>query len=96
MATKLDRVKTELQRFAQGGAFMPLWRAVMDASGEVDHAADLSDADKEWFDQVYDLVYMGGEGAVNADERSVGMLGSDELRRAFQEKGLNGIRARPA
>ncbi|HEX9606334.1 MAG TPA: hypothetical protein VF962_03815 [Gemmatimonadaceae bacterium] len=96
MTTTLDRVKTELQTFVHGGAFVPLWRAVMDATEEVDHASDLSDADREWFDQVYDLVYMGGEGAVTADERSVGILGSDELRRALLEKGLNSISARPA
>jgi hypothetical protein len=96
MTPTLDRVKTELQTFAQGGAFMPLWPAVMDATEQVDHAADLSDADREWFDQVYDLVYIGGEGEVNTEERSVGILGSDELRRALQEKGLSGISARPA
>jgi hypothetical protein len=96
MTTTLDRVKTELQTFVHGGAFMPLWRAVMDATEEVDHASDLSDADRDWFDQVYDLIYMGGEGAVTADERSLGIQGSDELRRALLEKGLSGISARPA
>ncbi len=96
MAVTLDRVKGELQAFVKGGPFMPLWRAVMDMTDKVDQATDLTDNDRQWFDEVYDLVYMGGDGSVGAEDRSLGLMESEELRRVLQERSLTSIKARPA
>ena len=75
---------------------MPLWRAVMDATEHVDSDSELSDADLEWFDQMYELVYMASEGRVSREEKAFGLLGSEELRRMLREKGLDKIGAQPA
>jgi hypothetical protein len=96
MALTLDRVKAELQAFVKGGAFMPLWRAVMDVTDEVDRATDLSDHDRQWFDEIYDLVYMGSEGSVDAEDRSLGLMEAEDLRRVLQERSLTKINAPPA
>jgi hypothetical protein len=96
MALTLDRVKGDLQAFVKGGPFMPLWRAVMDTTDEVDQATDLSDNNRQWFAEVYDLVYMSSDGSVGAEDRSLGIMESDDLRRVLQKRSLTSINARPA
>lgn len=59
---------------------MPLWTAVMDATHVVDQDLGLSDADREWFDELYDAVYTAADDPVDAQSRKDGIVGASELR----------------
>jgi hypothetical protein len=65
-----------------------MWCAVMDATEVIDLAPDISDLERDWFDRLYELVYMGSEDPVDAESRSVGVLGTAELRRRIREFAL--------
>ena len=76
----LAPLQLRLTEFLAGGPFQPLWIAVMEATSLVDTAPDLTETDRQWFDDLYDIVYMGHEGAVATEDREVGLLGAAELR----------------
>ena len=66
--------------FLAGGPFHPLWRAVMDAAESLDEDPSLSDAERDWFDELYDAVYMAAEDPVDPASRKAGVVGAGELR----------------
>ena len=80
MSSSFDRVRVELRRFLDGGAFGPLWRAVMDATELVDTYPGVTDAEQRWYEAVYDLVPMGAEDPVSPADRATGIVGAAELR----------------
>jgi hypothetical protein len=68
---------------------MPFWRAVMDATEFIDADAKLSDSDRDWFDELYDLVYMTAEDPVDAQSRSDGLRGAESLREEIRTLRLD-------
>jgi hypothetical protein len=68
-----------------GGSLWPLWRAVMDVASH----QDLREADEASFDALYDLVYMSASEPVREKDARDGIIGTAQLRRAIQEKGLD-------
>jgi hypothetical protein len=80
MTSSLREVQRTLDDFLSGAPFMLLWRAVMDATEYVDADATLSDLERDWFDELYDLVYMAAEDPVDAESRDAGIAGAEELR----------------
>jgi len=75
---------------------MPLWGAVMDATEQIDEDPQASDADRDWFDELYELVYMGAEDPVSAKDRKDGVIGAAELRQQIREFHLDRPDVRPA
>ena len=75
---------------------MPLWRAVMDATATVDDDPRLSDAEREWFDELYDAVYMAAEDPVDPVSAKAGIIGAAALRVHLREAGLDRFVAPPA
>jgi hypothetical protein len=85
MSFSLGAIEHSVRAFADGGAFQPLWSAVMDATEVIDSAPDISDRERDWFDRLYELVYMGAEDPVDAQSRANGVLGAAELRQRIRE-----------
>lgn len=52
----------------------------MDATATVDSDEHVSDDDRDWFDELYDAVYMGAEDPVDAQSARDGVVGAAELR----------------
>ena len=96
MALSPNDLKEHLAEFMAGGAYMAFWRPVMDATEVVDSDPLWSDADRAWYCELYDLVYMGGEDPVTAGERRDGITGASDLRKLIHELGLDNSAARPA
>lgn len=69
-----------MSAFVAGGPFAPLRSAVMDAVEMVDEDDRLSDAERDWFDELYDVVYMAADDPVDAASRKRGVIGASELR----------------
>jgi hypothetical protein len=88
MSSSLGAVEHSVREFVTGGAFQSLWLAVMDATEVIDSAPDVSDRERDWFDRLYELVYMGAEDPVDAESRAHGVLGSAELRQRIRESAL--------
>ena len=88
MSASLGAVERSVRVFLDGGAFQPLWCAVMDATDVIDFASDISDRERDWFDRLYELVYMGSEDPLDAESRTHGVLGAAELRRRIREFAL--------
>jgi hypothetical protein len=78
-------LEAAVMKFVSGGEFWPLWRVTMDLSQVIDEL-EVSKETAQWCDDVYDLVYMGGEGEPDAADRAVGVLGAAELRTLLQAK----------
>lgn len=89
MASSLDAVRLQLGIFLEGGDYTPLWTAVMDATEAVDADPDISDDDREWFDELYDAVYMGAEDPLDAQSAKDGMVGAADLRAQIREMRLD-------
>ena len=75
---------------------MPLWTAVMDATESVDEDANLSDADREWFDELYDAVYMAQDDPVDRVSAKSGIIGTTELRVQLRAMGFGESMSPPA
>ena len=75
---------------------MPLWTAVMDATESVDDDASLSDADREWFDELYDAVYIAADDPVDRVSAKSGIIGAGELRVQLRTMGFDKSNAPPA
>lgn len=88
MASSLSPVRQALDTFLAGGLFMPFWSVVMDATAFVDDDAALSDIDRDWFDELYDLVCMSGEDPLDAASRNHGIRGAESLRQQIRELRL--------
>jgi hypothetical protein len=89
MASPLAAVTAEVRTFLAGGPFMSLWRAVMDATATVDRDGSLSDAERDWFDELYDAVHMGADDPVDALSRKDGVVGAGELREQLRRGHLD-------
>jgi hypothetical protein len=75
-----------------GGPFKSLWIAVMDATASIDADTQLADSEREWFDELYDLVYMAAEDPVDAESHDSGIVGAEELRTEIRALRLDGSR----
>ena len=83
-------LSTLIDRFVAGGSFMELWSPFMDFVGDESDAAPFTPAEREAFNRLYDLVYMGQEGVAGREEGAVGLVGEVQLRaqlRAFRWDG---------
>lgn len=80
MTSSLRDVQRALEAFLSGAPFASLWRVVMDATEYVDADDALSDAERDWFDELYDLVYMAAEDSVDAESLDAGITGAEDLR----------------
>ena len=80
MSSSLDGVRVALAKFLSGGMYMPLWTAVMDATTIVDANPNVSDDEREWYDELYDAVYMAAEDPVDDKSAKDGIIGAAELR----------------
>ena len=96
MASSLDPVRRQVATFLAGGSFLPLWTAVMEATDIVDDAAELSEAERDWFDELYDAVYMAQEEPVDRVSAKAGIVGADELRAQLRDMGFDEAKAPPA
>jgi hypothetical protein len=94
MASPLDKVRSALQAFLGGEPFKPFWIAVMEATEFVDADAGLSDAERDWFDELYDLAYMAAEDPVDAESHDAGIVGAEELRKEIRALRLDGPHGR--
>jgi hypothetical protein len=88
MTSKLRPVSAALAKFMDGGSYWGLYRAVVEAAGTMDSSANATNPDLVWFDQLYELVYMGTGGAVSEHERETGRMNADELREKIREARL--------
>jgi hypothetical protein len=96
MASSLDPVRRQLSAFLGGGAFLPLRTAVLDAAASVDDDARLSDAERDWFDELYDAVYMAADDPVDRAQAKAGIIGAAALRAHLRELGLDRFAAPPS
>jgi len=96
MASSLDPVRSQVAAFLAGGAFMPLWSAVMDATESIDDDANISDAERGWFDELYDAVYMTADDPIDRASAKAGVIGAAELRVQLRAMGFGEVIARPA
>lgn len=96
MASSLDPARRALAAFLAGGAFRPLWASVMDAAPRVDADAQLSERERDAFDELYDLVCAATGDPLDADDADVVEADAAELRTQLRELGLEGLGAPPA
>ena len=96
MPSPLDPIRREVAAVLAGGAYAPLRAAVVDAAASVDEDARLTEAERDWFDELYDAVYMGGEDPVSPADARAGIVGAAALRVQLRELQLDRFRAPPA
>jgi len=89
MPSPLDPVRREVAAFLAGGAYAPLRAAVMDATEFVDDDPQLTESERDWFDELYDAVYMAAEDPVSAADARAGKVGAAALRVQLRELGLD-------
>ena len=83
--SSLDSLRRSVSDFMAGGEFWPLWRAVMDATS----LQNLSSQDEQWFDALYDIVYMGAPDPVSGNEERDGIVAASKLRDLIRRKRLD-------
>ncbi len=96
MPSPLDPIRRAVAAFPAGGAYAPLRAAVVDAAGSVDEDARLAEAERDWFDELYDAVYMAAEDPVSPADARDGVIGAAALRVQLRELRLDGLGAPPA
>lgn len=96
MASSLDAVRRQLSAFLGGGAFLPLRSAVLDAAASVDDDPRITDAERDWFDELYDAVYMAADDPVDRERARAGVIGAAALRGQLRELGLDRFAAPPS
>ena len=89
MTSPLAPLRAELRAFLAGGPYMPLRAAVMDAATIVDDDTGIPDADRDWFDELYEAVEMAAEDPVDARARKAGVVGAAELREQLRSARLD-------
>ncbi|MGV3710487.1 MAG: hypothetical protein ACO1Q7_16775 [Gemmatimonas sp.] len=85
----LEAVRAELAVFLAGGEFTPFWDAVANATDAIDADQNIDDDEREWFDELYDAVYMGAEDPIDAKAAAEGMVGASELREQLRAMRLD-------
>jgi hypothetical protein len=96
MASPLDPVRRSLAEFLAGGAFRPLWAAVVAATAGIDADARLSERERDAFDELYDLVYAATGDPLDVDGAELVESDAAELREQLRELGLERLGAPPA
>ena len=77
MSAATDAIDQLIDRFIAGDlSFRAFWSAFMDLY----HDSALSDAESEYYEPAYDVVYMGGGQDVAPEDASVGVLSDEEVR----------------
>ena len=89
-------MRREVAAFLAGGAYAPLRAAVVDAAASVDEDARLTEAERDWFDELYDAVSMAAEDPVSPADARAGIIGAAALRVQLRELQLDRFRAPPA
>lgn len=89
MPSILAPLRAQLRAFLAGGDFMPLWTAVMDATDRMDDDAGVSDDDREWFDELYEAVYMAADEPIAPQDRKAGVISAAELREHLRHARLD-------
>ena len=84
----LAAVRAAMRAFLAGGPLAPFRDAVLDAADDVDRDDALSDAEREWFDELYDAVLMSAEDPVEPRHRNAGRVGAGELREQLRQARL--------
>ena len=87
LMTTLADVRAQMAVFLAGGPFMPFWSAVMDATSIRD--SGFSEAEQQWFDEAYDLVYRAGEDPVGPNDAGDGIIGASLLPTQLYGRGLD-------
>lgn len=85
----LDAVRAELAVFLAGGEYAPFWEVVASATDAIDADQDIDDDERDWFDELYDAVYMGADDPVDAKSAAEGMVGAAELREQLRAMRLD-------
>lgn len=96
MPSPLDPIHREVAAFLAGGAYAPLRAAVVDAAASVDEDARLTESERDWFDELYDAVYMGGEDPVSPADARAGVVGAAALRAQLRALRLDRFHPPPA
>ena len=89
MASSLAPVRAQVRTFLAGGPIAPFWTAVMEAAASVDADASLSQDERDWFDELYDFVYMAANDPLADDAGAPGAARSEALRAQLRELGLD-------
>ena len=95
MASSLDPVRRAVAAFLAGGAHAPLQRSVMDATATVDADPRLTEAERDWFDELHDAVSMSADDPVSPADARAGVIGAAALRVQLRELRLDRFRAPP-
>ncbi|MDF1505820.1 hypothetical protein [Roseisolibacter sp. H3M3-2] len=95
MASPLAPVRRAVADFLAGGPHAPLRAAVMDAAPDVDDDPGLDDAERDWFDELYDAVAMSADDPVEPARARAGVVGAGALRGQLREAGLDRFPATP-
>lgn len=93
MTASLDPVRRALAAFLAGGAFRPLWAAVVDAAPRLDEDRDVSERARDAFDELYDLVCAATGDPLETDGADVVETDAEELRAQIRELGLERLGA---
>ena len=89
MTASLDTVRMQLALFLNGGQYLPLRNAIMEATEPVDVDPNISDDERDWYDELYDAVYMAAEDPVDARSAKDGVIGAAELREQIRAMRLD-------
>jgi hypothetical protein len=96
MASSLNPTRLALAAFLAGGAFRPLWAVVMDAAPRIDADPQVSEHERDAFDELYDLVCAATGDPLDVDGAEVVETDAAELRAQIRELGLERLGAPPA
>jgi hypothetical protein len=96
MAYPLDPLRRALAAFLGGGEFRPLWAVVMDAAPRVDEDPQVSERERDAFDELYDLVCAATGDPLDVEGAEVVETDAAELRAQIRELGLERLGAPPA
>jgi hypothetical protein len=82
MSAATDAIDQLIDHFITGDLpFMAFWRAFTDLY----HDSGLSDSESDYYEPVYDVVYMGGGQDTSLEDAAVGVLSDDEVKSQLRE-----------
>lgn len=96
MASSLDPVRHALAAFLAGGHFRPLWAAAVAAAPRLDADPQVSEDERDAFDELYDLVCAATGDPLDIEGAEVVEGDAAELRLQIRELGLERLGAPPA
>ncbi len=83
MSSTLGSLRAQLTTFLAGGDYESLWQAVVEVADAVDDDAKISDDERDWFDELYDAVYMAEEDPVDKKSADAGIVGAQNYELKF-------------